>query len=176
MKIRLTALFIVMAGLMWAQEKLPVDPETGRIQYREVVQQDGTKQELFNRCVYWLNGFYKDPVRVTSLRDVETGKIVGKHQFRIYYTDKKGNNIDAGMVSYDFMIELKQDRYRYTLNNFLLKSTTRQPIEKWMNKKDPAYDIRWNEYLDQVDEYAQKWIASLKEKMKPEPEKKPDEW
>ncbi|RLD48707.1 MAG: hypothetical protein DRI88_02525 [Bacteroidetes bacterium] len=176
MKIKLTALLILMAGMLWAQEKLPVDPETGRIQYREVVEQDGTKQQLFNRCVYWLNDFYKDPVRVTSLRDVETGKIVGKHQFRIYYTDKDGNKIAAGMIGYDFTIELKQDRYRYTLNNFLFKSTTRQPVAKWMNKSDPAYDIRWNEYLDQVDKYAQDWIASLKEKMKPEPEKKPDEW
>ena len=176
MRIKLTLLFILIAGLTWAQEKLPVDPETGRIQYREVVQQDGSKEELFNRCVYWLNEFYKDPVRVTSLRDIQTGKIVGKHQFRIYYTDEKGNKMAAGMISYDFMIEMKQDRYRYTLNNFLFKSKTRQPVVKWMNKKDPAYNIRWNEYLDQVDEYAQKWIASLKEKMLPQPEKKPDEW
>ena len=175
MKIKLTLFFILIAGLAWAQERLPVDPETGRIQYREVVQQDGSKEELFNRCVYWLNEFYKDPVRVTSLRDINTGKIVGKHQFRIYYIDDKGNKISAGMIGYDFMIEMKQDRYRYTLNNFLIKSKTRQPVAKWLNKKDPDYNIRWNEYLDQVDAYAQKWIESLKEKMQPQPEKKTDD-
>ena len=80
------------------------------------------------------------------------------------------------MIGYDFMIEFKQDRYRYTLNNFLLKSATRQPVEKWLDKTDPAYDVRWNEYLDQIAEYAKNWSSTLKEKMKPEPEKAPDEW
>lgn len=156
--------------------KYPVNPETGQIEYQEVVEESGTKEELFNRSIYWLNDFYKDPVRVTSLRDIETGKIVGQHRFRIYYTDDDGNKIAAGMIGYDFMIELKQDRYRYTLNNFLLKSATRQPVEKWLNKSDPAYDVRWNEYLDQIAEYAKDWSDSLKEKMKPEVEKAPDEW
>lgn len=156
--------------------KFPINPETSLIEFQEVVEEDGTKDELFNRSVYWLNDYYKDPTRVTSLRDVETGKIVGQHRFRVYYTDKDGNKIAAGMIGYDFMIEFKQDRYRYTLNNFLLKSATRQPVEKWLNKNDPAYDVRWNEYLDQIAEYAENWGDTLKEKMKPEAEKVPDEW
>jgi hypothetical protein len=179
MKISISTLFILLGFALMAQNatsKYPVNPETGQIEFQEVVDENGTKEELFNRSIYWLNDYYKDPVRVTSLRDIETGKIVGQHRFRIYYTDDDGNKIAAGMIGYDFMIELKQDRYRYTLNNFLLKSATRQPVEKWLDKTDPAYDVRWNEYLDQIAEYAKNWDNTLKEKMKPEPEKAPDEW
>lgn len=179
MRISIFILLLFLGIELTAQNtsgKYPVNPETGQIEYQEVVEESGTKEELFNRSIYWLNDFYKDPVRVTSLRDIETGKIVGQHRFRIYYTDDDGNKIAAGMIGYDFMIELKQDRYRYTLNNFLLKSATRQPVEKWLNKSDPAYDVRWNEYLDQIAEYARDWSDSLKEKMKPEVEKAPDEW
>ena len=179
MKISISTIVFLLGFTVAAQNtssKLPINPETNKIEFQEVVDQDGTKDELFNRSIYWLNDFYKDPVRVTSLRDIETGKIVGQHRFRIYYTDKDGNKIAAGMIGYDFMIELKQDRYRYTLNNFLLKSATRQPVEKWLNKKDPAYDVRWNEYLNQIEEFVKNWSNSLKEKMKPEVEKAPDEW
>ena len=179
MKISISTIVFLLGFTVAAQNtssKLPINPETNKIEFQEVVDQDGTKDELFNRSIYWLNDFYKDPVRVTSLRDIETGKIVGQHRFRIYYTDKDGNKIAAGMIGYDFMIELKQDRYRYTLNNFLLKSATRQPVEKWLNKNDPAYDVRWNEYLDQIEEFVKNWSNSLKEKMKPEAEKAPDEW
>jgi hypothetical protein len=49
-------------------------------------------------------------------------------------------------------------------------------VEKWLDKSDPAYDVRWNEYLDQIAEYAKDWSDSLKEKMKPEVEKASDEW
>ena len=179
MKIKISALLVFFGLALTAQttsEKYPVNPETGLIEFQEVVEEDGSKEELFNRSIYWLNDFYKDPVRVTSLRDIETGKIVGQHRFRIYYTDDDGNKIAAGMIGYDFMIEFKQDRYRYTLNNFLLKSATRQPVEKWLNKSDPAFDVRWNEYLDQIAEYAKDWSDSLKGKMKPEVERAPDEW
>ena len=179
MKISISTFLIFLGFTLVAQSqvsKYPVNPETGQIEYQEVIDENGTKEDLFNRSIYWLNDFYKDPVRVTSLRDIETGKIVGQHRFRIYYTDDDGNKIVAGMIGYDFMIEFKQDRYRYSLNNFLFKSATRQPVEKWLNKSDPAYDVRWNEYLDQIAEYAKDWSDSLKEKMKPEVEKTPDEW
>ena len=179
MKISISTFLIFLGFILVAQSqvsKYPVNPETGQIEFQEVVDEAGTKEDLFNRSIYWLNDFYKDPVRVTSLRDIETGKIVGQHRFRIYYTDDDGNKIAAGMIGYDFMIEFKQDRYRYTLNKFLFKSATRQPVEKWLNKSDPAYDVRWNEYLDQIAEYAKDWSDSLKEKMKPEVDKTPDEW
>ncbi len=50
------------------------------------------------------------------------------------------------------------------------------PVEKWLDKSDPAYDPRWDSYLQQIALYVQNWGSSLKEMMGPEPEKKEDSW
>ena len=155
---------------------IQVDPETNKIKFQEVVDESGSKSDLFKKCVYWLNGFYKDPSRITTIRDEPSGKIAGRHQFRIYYQDSGNTKQIAGMIKYTFTIDLKDDKYRYTIDNLVLKSQTNMPIEKWLDKDDPAYDTRWDDYLRQVVDFVDRWSSSLKEKMKPEPEKKKDDW
>ena len=65
MKISISTILFLLGFTITAQNtssKLPINPETNKIEFQEVVDQDGTKGELFNRSVYWLNDFYKDPV------------------------------------------------------------------------------------------------------------------
>jgi hypothetical protein len=93
----------------------------------------------------------------------------------IYYEDEEGNRRNAGLVVYKILVEFKDDRYRYTINDFNLKGSSRYPIEKWLNKDDPAYNPQWDIYLYQVDTTMQRLTATLKEKMKPVVEKT-DEW
>lgn len=155
--------------------EIPVETETGLIKFKDVIDEEGTQDELFNRCVYWLNSFYKDPTRVTTIRDVPSGKIVGRHQFRIYY-DKEGVKTAAGMVKYTFTIQFKDNKYRYIIDKLVLKSQTNLAVEKWLNEDDPAYDPRWEGYLQQIAEYVQNWSGSLREKMKPGPDKLEDDW
>jgi len=95
---------------------------------------------------------------------------------KIYYTDDKaGVRRDAGLILYQIKMEFKDNKFRYTLTDFNLKGTSRFPIEKWMNKTDPAYNSNWDSYLYQVDTTMQRLVSSLKEKMKPSVVKK-DEW
>lgn len=170
-------LFIDVPAALGQALEIPVDPNTGKITYQEVVEEEGSPQDLFNRCVYWLNEFYANPVAVTKVRDFESGVMKGQHQFRIYYTDEEGYKKDAGMVMYDFTIEFKQDRYRYTVTDFLLRTASRYPVEQWLNKQDPAYNEKWDSYLEQIDSYVQnEWVPSLKEKMKPEEVIEEEEW
>jgi hypothetical protein len=150
------------------RNKLNIDPNTHLITYQEVVEEPGSKEKLFNRCIEWLNYFYKNPVAVTRERDMTNGVIRGQHQFPITYIDDQGVKKVAGDILYDFKIELKPDRFRYTVDNFVLKSASRFPVEKWLNKDDPNYDPRWDQYLSQIDDYVRnEWVKSLKEKMKP---------
>ena len=172
----LTMFFSLSALAQEDRPVIPIDENTHKIKFKEVVDEDGSKDELFNRCVYWLNDFYKDPTRVTTLRDVPSGKIAGRHQFRIYYVTEDSVKVKAGMVRYNFTIEFKENRYRYSIDELVLKSTTNLPLEKWLDKDDPAYDPRWEQYLQQVVEYVDNWSTSLKEKMKPEQIKKEDDW
>lgn len=157
-------------------ENIPVDSESGKIRFQEVVDEPGTQEELFNRTINWLNNYYKDPVRVTSVRDKATGKIIGKHTIKIIQEDTEGIKKEVAFVFYEFTIEVREGRYRYTISDLLLKSASRFEIERWMDKDDQSYDPQWENYLQQIADYAAQWSQNLKEKMKPGPEKKDDVW
>jgi hypothetical protein len=165
----------------FAQEKtkldIPVDEATGLITYKEVVNEPGPQDTLFNRCSTWLHTFYSNPWEATKVRDQSTGVIKIQHQFFIYDYDDKGNKKEAGLVQYNAKIEFKENRYRYVIDNFILKQAARYPIEKWLKTEALDYDVKWAGYLAQVDSFVRdQLIKSLKDKMKPPPVIKKDEW
>ena len=156
---------------------MPIDPVNKIVTYQGVVEEPGTKEELFNRCASWLVTFFPYPYQVTKIRDEANGIIKGQPQLRVYDTDENGIKKDAGMILFDFKIEFKDGRYRYTIDNFVVKKASRYPIENWLNKQDPQYDARWNSYLKQVDDYINnEFLKSLKEKMKPEVKPEEKKW
>jgi hypothetical protein len=164
-----------------AQDKptsgIPVDETSGLITYKEVVNEPGSQDTLFNRCSTWLHTFYANPWEATKVRDQSSGIIKIQHQFFIYDYDDKGNKKEAGLIMYNAKIEFKENRYRYVIDNFILKQAARYPIEKWLKNDAPDYNPKWAGYLEQVDSFVRdQLIKSLKEKMKPGPEIKKDEW
>jgi Domain of unknown function (DUF4468) with TBP-like fold len=155
--------------------KMPVDPETKLITYKEVVTSTGTPEELYNRAIAWINKQYKNPADVTKVRDFASGVIEILHRIDLEKTEK-GSKVHGGFVDYSMKLEMKDGRYRYTINNFTLKTISRQPIEQWMDKNSPSYTPIYEDYLKQVDEYTRKLIDSLKQGMQPPAAKKPDTW
>lgn len=154
----------------------PVDPDSKKIMYRGVVEQPGKIEYLYSKAIEWFGYYYLNPQSIYTVQDKENGKIEGLGRMKIFRPDAKaGSLIDAGTLVYQIRIELKENKYRFTLTDFSLKTASRQPIEKWMNKSDPAYQPDWDTYLYQVDTTMQRLITSLKEKMKPVEVKK-DEW
>jgi hypothetical protein len=155
---------------------MPTDPDTKKIQYRSVVEQEGTPEYLYNKAIEWFGYYYVNPQSVYTVQDKASGKIEGLGRMKIYYMDEKaGMRRDAGLIQYQIKIELRENKYRFTLTDFNLKTVSRFPIEKWMNKTDPAYNPNWDSYLYQVDTTMQRLVSTLKEKMKPTVVKK-DEW
>lgn len=154
---------------------LPVDPDTKLITYKEVVTVTGTPTELFNRAIEWVNKQYKNPTDATKVRNPATGLIEIIHRIELT-RDDKGVSRPAGIVDYAMKLEIKDGRYRYTITNFNFKDVSRQPIEKWMDKKDKAYTPDWDNYLTQVDVATKKLIETLKQGMLPPAPKKTDEW
>ena len=176
-------LMIMSSGCLktYAQEQtpvanLPVDQESKKILYRGVVDQKGTLAYLYNKAIEWFGYYYVNPQSVYSVQDKENGRIEGNGRMRIYYKDEKtGVRRDAGLVLYQIKLEIRENKFRYTMTDFNLKSTSRFPVEQWMNKSDPAYNANWDSYLYQVDTTMQRLISTMKEKMKPSVVKK-DEW
>ena len=166
------ALLLIPCFLKAQHSPIPVDDETGLITYQEVVTEEGDRESFFNRSVGWINEYYANPVDVTKTRDPESGVIKGLHRIRLKNTLEDGTQTDAGTVQYEFILEFKEGRYRYTLTEFVLRQASKVPCEKWLNSTDPQA----KDYLKQLDEFAQSWISSLKEGMMPEVEKTEDEW
>jgi len=174
-------IFLLIIHPSLAQEEsslaMPVDEITGLITYQEVVNVAGSKDTLFNRCSSWLHTFYANPWEATKVRDQASGLIKIQHQFRIYDTDENGTKIDAGMILYQVKIEFKQDRYRYTIDNLLLKQLSRYPLENWLDKSRPDYSEKNKNYLKQIDYYfREELIKSLNQAMLPKTIVKEEEW
>jgi len=151
---------------------LPVDEKTNLITYQEVVKEDGNKEQFFIRAIGWINKFYKNPMDVTKTRQAESGLIKGLHRFKIENTDENGIKTDAGTIQYRFTLNFKEGRYRYTLTEFVLRQSSKVPVEKWLNDSNPQK----RSYLKQIDAFAQSWIESFKEGMKPKVEITEEEW
>lgn len=159
-----------------ASSGTPVDPETKKITYKEVVTQEGTPGYLYDKSIQWFNYYYLSPASVFSVQDRVNGKVEGQGRLRLVNPGSAaGTHTDGGIVTYQIRIEFKDNRYRYIITDFSLKMASRYPIEKWMNKQDPLYDPNWDAYLYQVDTTMQRLVSTLKEKMKPTVVKK-DEW
>jgi len=156
---------------------MPIDEKTGLITYQEVINVTGTKDELFNRGSSWLHTFYANPWEATKVRDQATGLIKIEHQYKVYDYDENGVKTEAGMILYKLKLEFKENRYRFTIDELLLKQLSRYPLENWLDKSRPDYDARYSGYLEQLDQFFRdELIKSLKEAMLPTEEIKEEEW
>ena len=155
---------------------VPVDHKTKLITYQEVVSEEGTANDFFNRAVNWVNITYKNPTSVTSVRDPQSGIIEGNYRFRIYKATKENVDMEWGTILYTFKLEFKEGRYRYSFTNFLLKASSRYPLERWLNKDDPAYNTQNEEKLMKVNVFMEELVSSLKVTMKPVEEIEEEEW
>ncbi|MBE0647345.1 MAG: DUF4468 domain-containing protein [Bacteroidales bacterium] len=178
--VSLIAFSFMSVNQVFAQEtanshNLPIDPDSQKILYQDVVEENGDPGYLYNKAMEWFNFYYLSPTSIFSIQDRVNGKIEGNGRMPIYFKDEQGNTLNAGVIGYTIRVEFKDNRYRYTLTDFTLKGASRSPIEKWLNKQDPAYNPKWDVYLYQVDTAMQRLTSTLIEKMKPT-EVKTDEW
>lgn len=169
-------MFVIFLPSLLSQPSIPVDPDTKLITYQEVVNENGSKLELYNRCIEWVNSFYKNVQNVAKVQDPEGGLLVLHHRLNVYDTLKDGTVTKSNtIIQYVLRIEFKDNRYRYTFTEFTMKAQSRYPLERWLDKNDPTWTPQWNSYLAQMDSEIRKIIESLKKGMKPK-STKVDEW
>lgn len=153
----------------------PVDKDTQLITYQDVIPMAGSADELYIRCIEWINTKYKNPADVCRVRNRESGVIEILHRFELL-NDEAEDRLKAGIVNYTLKLEFKPGRYRYTLSDLTWKQATRYPIEKWMNKEDKLYSPVFDSYLTQVNKQALELINSLKAGMEPPVVKQEEKW
>ena len=163
-------------GAMKGQAQIPVDEDTKKVTYRDVINEQGSPEQLYNRAIGWINSFYANPSDVTKIRDAENGKIVAKHRIKVCNIDENGNKtLQCEIVEYELTLEFKEGKYRYTFTDFNVNKTSKFPLERWLDKNDPQYTAVCDIYLQQLDEEVNNVIQKMKDGMKP-PVIKDDNW
>ncbi len=175
-------LLLAVAVMGYAQKKttpeapdLPIDDDTQLITYQEVIQENGTQKELYDRAVKWAKSFYHNPTEVIRSQDTKNFVLTMRGSVRIYSHLKDGSKITKNVVYYNFTIQCREGRYRYTITDFNEKATAASPIEKWLDTENPKWDPECYINLQEVDEQIQALISSLVDGMQPAVEKE-DEW
>jgi len=148
---------------------MPFDENTNLVTYKEVVQQKGSQDELYERALKWVNSYYPNPIAVIQKTDKVGGSIVCVSNIKITTLGTDGKSpVMAGFVYYTFTIEVKTGRYRYIITDLYKKETSRFPIEKWFDRTKPEWSAVRYDHLHQIDEAVKKLIDELEEGMKPE--------
>ena len=162
----------------YEQPKFTISDKTKQITYSEVIELNGTPDELYNKGLSWYKTYFKNPANVIRTQDKTNHKILGKARFKILNPqNKKGLKTMAGIVQYTIKIAFKDGKYRYVIDDINLKQTSKYPIERWLADKGPYYSPKNNFYLQQVDEYMKKTIDNLKKYMaKPKVTNNEDDW
>lgn len=155
---------------------LPIDERTQLVTYQDVVKQDGaTPKVLFDRAMEWAKKYYKNTNEVIKNADAEKGVIEMRSTVRIFSKQKDGTMMPKNVVYYNFKLECRDGRYRYTITNFNERAQSAAPIENWFKTDSPYWSPSQYEWLNQIDEQVKELINSLEEGMLPA-EVIEDEW
>lgn len=164
--------FISLFGqkeVVYIMPDLPVDETTKLITYKDVVNEKGSPQELYDRAMDWVKTYYKNTAEVIKSSDREKGVIELRSSVKIHNVMKDGSKVYKNIVYYNFKIECRQDRYRYTITDFNEKATAAAPIEIWFDQKHSRWQPSWYGYLNEIHENIQAMIISLQDGMLPKP-------
>lgn len=154
---------------------LPIDERTNLVTYQDVVKQEGTPKVLYDRAMEWVKKYYKNTNEVIKNADAEKCVIEMRSSVRIFSKQKDGTVLQKNIVYYNFKLECRDNRYRYTITNFNERAASAAPIENWFKTDSPYWSPSQYEWLTQIDGQIKELINSLEEGMLP-PEVFEDEW
>jgi hypothetical protein len=102
----------LITGSAFAQ--LPIDADTRKFTYSEVVEISGSQAELYARAREWFVHAYTNADDVIQMDEKESGQIIGKGKFSVYLS------MNTRYIRHTVTIQVKDNKYRYTITNFVL--------------------------------------------------------
>lgn len=179
MKLLLAVLGLIPAGipLLYAQKPaLPLDEATKKVVYTEVVQVAGVSQaDLYNRALNWFKSYFPNPTSVIKTQDPATGTVSGQHGIYIFKTLENGEQFKAGQVKYSIAVQVKDGRYKYTIDDIFKFESPKVYLEEFLDESNPDKTARFG-YATQVDKNLQELIVKLKAAMQKGEEPKKEDW
>jgi Domain of unknown function (DUF4468) with TBP-like fold len=187
---RFFCLIILLVGLQSASFAQKQAVDAGSFSFNEIVSADSAaKGFLYHNALLWLK---QNPGRLTNeivVKDSLEGKLSGSASFLVYSQSGVLMKL-SGRVSYDFLIETKDSKYRFALNNFIFhyyqQDRTYNMVETQRTKslaepKAPGWQKLWDQHRGNTIKKMKAAIADLKVKIiykgeKPKEGEKKVEW
>lgn len=142
--------FWTLLPLMVFSQAIPFNEETGKVEYTDVIQVKGSKDELFSRAKKWTASAFKSAQNVIQAEDKEEGYLVIKGLFdaNTYVIFNKIPVSQNGVMDFTIALDFKESRYRYRIFDIsfrpigaLVEMST--PIEAVLiNEEEEAITIR----------------------------------
>lgn len=114
-----------------------------------------SKNEIFDKTLIWCSKAFKDSKSAINVKEREGGIIGGKAFYLSPYMVPKKKDSTLGIVFnnyyFDWLIEIKENRLRFTANNIILKEldndfivTTKKeaPYQVWLQPKSKT-ELEW---------------------------------
>jgi hypothetical protein len=162
----------------FAQDNIiPVNEKTGLAEYTDVVNVSGASNgDLYERTMLWINEFYPNPHGTIKSKD-SANSISCKARFKIKLTDKKGNTVGQGFVSYKLKFEFKDGKYRYVVSKIGWERSSYYDVSRWENKDDPRYEAeKYPAYVVQTNNYMEDMISKFEDALATAVEVESTDW
>jgi hypothetical protein len=105
-------------------------PTIGPLQFQEVVQVEGaTRDQLYDAALLWFPSVFKSGKDVLQVQNKDAGMLVGTAIEPYEPPMLNASSCTRGTLRYHITVEVKEGRYRYTIDGFTHEGGT--PACKW---------------------------------------------
>ena len=123
-KIIILIAFISIQYYVYSQE-IKTD-ENGNEYVSEIVEIELSKEVLFSNAQEWIAKTFGDYKSVIQFEDKESGKLILKGKSGVDYVENHSSSgfsimMVEEMIKYTITIECKDNRYRYTISDFIIE-------------------------------------------------------
>jgi hypothetical protein len=165
------ALLLALPLLSNAQtDTLPVNKETGKYEFSEVVNVDtATADKLYSNAKLFVAYAFKSGKDVTQLNDDLSKTVIGKGATKVFIKFAIGPPVPT-YVRFTMTIQSKDGRYRYLINDFLYyntvdgTSTKELEDEKYWGKNKMSRRV-WASVKNQIYTDISLLVIDLKKQM-----------
>jgi hypothetical protein len=166
--------------------KFPLDDKTGLITFSDVLHYDGkTKEELYTILRMWFAKTFVSANHVIQMEDKDAGILVGKALTKVFHKTLLVVH-DHGHIIYTMSIYVKDNRFKYEINNFYHEGNPINSVpdygrcEDMINTKHKTMGISnqkmYNQYLNKLMSDMEELVKDLKAHMDIEINRESSEW
>lgn len=158
------------------------------LSYVEVVPvENTTANELFDRAEIWVSQTFKNPDKVTRIKNKENGQIILNPSMNFDYSKTYGRALVKGTINYVIKINSREGRYRIEITDFYHTAsssfgliTTSEEAPR-LAKREAQSQLKWEkEVWDEVRVKVKREIAiiasSIKQYMAVQDSSVEDDW